>query len=227
MYKDVAAEGEGLVDGEAVFTNAVEAFSHGRNFNKTKKSTVNLKEGVSSFLNYEGLRKDPVLRRNLLRIEQFFESSQIIDGPSHKLQWYWALHCWWVSEHCQARFPAVTGLFLVATAAHCSAALEINPGALKPLLLWGRSLQDVHEKPGFEVSAQSFEDSMQKFCDAFLLYCRVRPHDVDLSLLVRLVNEGPLLSSVGMQAVGRCLKAVTSDATNWRVVKEMQKVLFL
>jgi hypothetical protein len=119
-------EPEPPVDGQANFTNAVEAFAQGRNFNKTKKSVGNLADSLSSFSSYDAMKKDPVLRRNLMRVEQFFETSQLIEGTSHRLLWYWALHCWWVAQRCEESMPVAAGRFLETCIIRCAAALEFR-----------------------------------------------------------------------------------------------------
>lgn len=76
-------------DGQSDFTNAVEAFSQGRNFNKTKKSIPDLEDSIETIVMFDGLKKDPVLRGNLLRVQQFFQASALLDGSGHRLLWYW------------------------------------------------------------------------------------------------------------------------------------------
>lgn len=156
------------------------------------------------------------------------------------------LHYWWVALHLESSMPDVAGQFLEACIKHCISALEFSPGSLKPVMLWARVLQVLHQSGGrHQVPQDRFEQHLEQFCGAFemmakvesfllrlcskllILLCflfllkkkKVRPLDTDLTLLRQLAEIQPELSVSSKRSLGRCFKGVCGNSSSRSVVR--------
>lgn len=126
-----------LVSEKLEFNNAIEAFAQGRSHNPRQKSRVDMSDVIESLALFNGLKYDPVLRKELLEVEHKFESSRVMQA-TRKVFWYWALHCYWIAQVLMARCKAAAAhAFLLAACDKCRSALQHKPDFLKPLFLWG------------------------------------------------------------------------------------------
>ena len=205
---------------KTTFKNAIEAFAHGRSYNKKEKSNLDLSEMLGAFDSFKYLQYNPPLRRSVMDAEHFFEACKATGLESAKLYWYWGLHYFWIAKHLLSKNKLEGAqAFLMGCCSCCSVVVKNRASYAKPLVLWAEAL---HLMPVFDCSDHG--KTLDEYLGALQSQCAVNAWEVDVSGLRRLLSKSGY-SVEWIRKIGKTLRQLATYGGSRRLRQESVNML--